>query len=269
MKTKKEKQKSSSASQADKKVVKPVAATDGPLQNVADAKVTRRTLMKGTAAVAAVVGVSTVAMNGRNLREQGSTTSSASTSQSSTQSYVTITASQTNTATVPPNPPVTTTDPFGVRTITLNVNGANINVNVAPRTMLVDVLRDTMGFIATKKACNRMSCGFCTVLIDGVPHESCQLMAVRMVGHTIVTSEIAKNDPVVNALQQAWVAEDGGQCCYCGPGNIMSATALLKSNPNPTVPQIKAALSGNLCRCGNYTQIIAAVQAAAKSLGGA
>jgi aerobic-type carbon monoxide dehydrogenase small subunit (CoxS/CutS family) len=182
---------------------------------------------------------------------------------------VTITPSQTNTATVPPSPPIVATNPFATRTITLNVNGTNYNVNVAPRTMLVDVLRDDLSLIATKKACNRASCGVCTVLVDGVPHESCHVMAIRMVGHNIVTSEIAKADPVVNALQQAWVTEDGGQCNYCGPGNIMAATALLKSNPNPTVPQIKAALSGNLCRCGNYVQIIAAVQAAAKNLGGA
>jgi aerobic-type carbon monoxide dehydrogenase small subunit (CoxS/CutS family) len=244
----------------------PVRAIGSELTKVADTKVSRRTLMKGTAAVAAVVGVSSVAMSGRKIREQGSTTSSAS---SSTQSYVTITPTATNTATVPPAPPILATNPFATRTVTLNVNGTNYNVIVAPRTMLVDVLREDLDLIATKRPCNRMSCGACTVLVDGVPHESCTLMAIRMVGHNIVTSEIAKADPVVNALQQAWVTADGGQCNYCGPGQIMAATALLKSNPNPTVPQIKAALSGNLCRCGNYMHIIAAVQLAATNLGGA
>jgi aerobic-type carbon monoxide dehydrogenase small subunit (CoxS/CutS family) len=264
MKTNKDKRKSPSSSQADKKIVKPVEAAGGPLQDVANAKVTRRTLIKTTAAVAAVVGVSSVTtMSGRNIREQsGSSTSS-------TQSYSTISPTQTNTAVVPPAPPITTTDPFGVRTVTLNVNGANYNVSVAPRSMLADVLRDDLGLIATKKTCNRASCGSCTVLIDGAPHEACSVFTVRMPGHAIVTAEIAANDPVVSALQQAWVTQDGGQCNYCGPGNIMAATALLKSNPNPTVPQIKAALSGNLCRCGNFVQIIAAVQAAAKALGGA
>jgi aerobic-type carbon monoxide dehydrogenase small subunit (CoxS/CutS family) len=263
MKSSKGKKKSPSSSQADKKIVKPVASTGGPLQDVANVKLTRRALIKSTATAAAVVGVSSVTMSGRSVREQsGSSTSS-------TQSYATITPSQTNTATVPPAPPTTTTDPFGARTVTLNVNGTSYNVIVAPRSMLADVLRDELGLIATKKTCNRASCGSCTVLIDGEPHEACSVMTVRMVGHNITTSEIGKNDPVVNALQQAWVTEDGGQCNYCGPGNIMTATALLKSNPNPTVPQIKAALSGNLCRCGNYVQIIAAVQAAAKSLGGA
>ena len=269
MKVKKERRKSPSVSQAEKKAVKPVEVTSGPLQSIADAKVSRRTVMKGGVAVAAVVGVSSVALSGRRIREQGSTSSTSSSATATTQSYVTITPSQTNTATVPPSPPLVTTDPFGIRTITLNVNGTNYNVNVAPRTMLVDVLRDDLSLVATKKTCNRASCGACTVLVDGVPHESCHVMALRMVGHTILTSEMAKGDPVVNALQQAWVTEDGGQCNWCGAGQIMAATALLKSNPSPTVPQIKAALSGNLCRCGNYVQIIAAVQTAAKNLGGA
>jgi len=263
MKTSKGKKKVASSSIAEKKAVKPVEPTGGLIQGVADAKVSRRTLLKGTATAAAVVGVSAVGLQSVNLtpsKEQSASTST---------SYSTISPTVTNTATVPPNPPITTTDPFGVRTVTLTVNGTNYNVNVAPRSMLADVLRDELGFIATKKTCNRASCGSCTVLIDGQPHEACHVMTVRLAGHSIVTAEIATKDPVVNALQQAWVTEDGGQCNYCGPGNIMAATALLRSNPNPTVPQIKAALSGNLCRCGNYVQIIAAVQAAAKTLGGA
>jgi aerobic-type carbon monoxide dehydrogenase small subunit (CoxS/CutS family) len=135
--------------------------------------------------------------------------------------------------------------------------------------MLVDVLRNSLGLTATKKACGRMECGACTVLIDGAPHEACTYIALRAVGHSIVTSEIATNDPVVNSLQQAWVTADGAQCGYCGPGQIMAAAALLKSNPNPTVDEIKAALNGNLCRCGNYPHIILAVQLAATNLGGA
>jgi len=157
-----------------------------------------------------------------------------------------------------------------MRTITLNVNGTNYNLNVEPRSMLVDVLRDSMGLIGTKRPCNRMECGACTVLIDGVAHESCGVMAIRAVGHNITTVEIATADPVVNALQQAWVTADGAQCGFCGPGYIMSATALLKANTGhvPTLAQIKDACSGNLCRCGNYPHIIAAIQLAAKNLGG-
>lgn len=255
MKTSKDKSK-------DKNVVRPVEATGGAIDQVVNTKISRRSLLKGTATAAAVVGVSAATLT--NMRLQPKKEQSASTS-----SYSTISPTQTNTGTVPPAPPVTTTDPFGVRTVTLSVNGTSYNVAVAPRSMLADVLRDDLGLIATKKACNRATCGACTVLIDGAPHEACTVMTVRMVGHSIMTAEIAKNDPVVNALQQAWVTEDGGQCNYCGPGAIMAATALLKSNPNPTVAQIKAALSSNLCRCGNYVQMIAAVQAAATSLGGA
>jgi aerobic-type carbon monoxide dehydrogenase small subunit (CoxS/CutS family) len=265
MKSRKDKSRLSSASQADKRVVKPVQAAGGVVGQVADAKVTRRTLLKGTATAAAVVGVSAVTLSNMQLQPKLEQSTSTST-------YAQITPTQTNTGTVPAAPPITTTDPFGARTVTLNVNGTNYSLAVTPRSMLADVLRDNLGLIATKKVCNRASCGACTVLIDGAPHEACHEMTLRVAGHTILTAEIgaAKTpDPVVAALQNAWVAQDGGQCNYCGPGNIMAATALLKSNPKPTVPQIKAALSGNLCRCGNYVQIIAAVQAAAATLGGA
>jgi aerobic-type carbon monoxide dehydrogenase small subunit (CoxS/CutS family) len=265
MNVKKERKKGSSLSQrakTDSKIsVKPAAGVGSAISDVANTKVSRRTLLKGTATAVAVVGVSSVAMRSMQfepLKEQSSSTSTASTS--------TI---QTNTATLPAPAPVMPTDAFSMRTITLNVNGTNTNVLVEPRSMLVDVLRDTMGLIATKRPCNRMECGACTVLIDGVPHESCGVLAMRAVGHTIMTAEIAAKDPVVNALQQAWVTADGAQCGFCGPGFIMSSTALLKANPNPTVADIKEALSGNLCRCGNYVHIIAAVQLAAKNLGGA
>ncbi len=217
--------------------------------------------MKGTAAAAVVVGVSTFAMNAPKVKEQGSSASSTS--------YVTISPTQSVTTTIAPPAPTVAATPFDARTITLNVNGTDYTPTVEPRRMLVDVLREDLALIATKKPCDRMCCGGCTVLIDGVPHESCTILAVRAVGHTIVTSEITTGDAVVNALQQAWVTADGGQCSYCASGQIMAATYLLKTNTNPTVPEIKAALSGNICRCGNYLHIIEAVQSAAASLGGA
>lgn len=231
---------------------KPTLESEGLVESIANTKISRRSFIKGSVTAASAVGVASVLGIGA----------------ASAANYVTISPTKTNTATVPPQVPLLPVDPFALRTVTLNVNGTDYNVNVEPRDMLVDVIRNDLGLIATKKSCNRMQCGICTVLIDGVPRESCQVMALRAVGHKIVTSEIAQGDPVVNALQQAWVTEDGGQCTYCGPGQIMAATALLKSNTNPTIPQIKAALSGNLCRCGNYMHIIAAVQAAAKNLGG-
>lgn len=223
---------------------------------IVNAQVSRRTMLKGSATAAAVVGASVVGMKLPRLK-QSSTTSSSTT----TTTAVTTTA--------PPQTAVVATTPFGMRTITLNVNGTNYNVNVYPRSMLVDVLRESMNLIATKRPCNRNECGACTVLIDGKAYESCNFLAIRAAGHTILTGEGGASDKVVSALQQAWVTADGGQCTFCGPGMINAAAALLKQNSNPSISDIKAGLSGNLCRCGNYTHIINAVQLAATNLGGA
>ncbi|MDG6901384.1 MAG: (2Fe-2S)-binding protein [Nitrososphaerota archaeon] len=177
-----------------------------------------------------------------------------------------------------PAQPVANTDPFAAQQITINVNGTEQSLLVEPRDTLANILRDKLGLIGTKMGCNRMSCGSCTVLVDGAPTESCQYLALWAAGKSVTTVEAgllaptlnpkATPDPVIGALQNAWVQQDGGQCAFCSPGNIMSATALLKQNPNPTVDDIKTALSGNLCRCGNYPNIIASVQLAAKNLGG-
>ena len=162
----------------------------------------------------------------------------------------------------------TTTDPFAAQTITLNVNNKSYQVAVEPRDMLNNVLRDFLGLIGTKRPCNRMECGGCTVLIDGVPHMSCTYMALHAVGKQILTVEGTSVEPVLSALQNAWVQADGGQCSYCQPGQIMSATALLKQDSNPSVDDIKLSQSGNICRCGNYAGIIAAIQLAAQNLQG-
>ncbi len=215
---------------------------------VMKSKVSRRTFLKGSVTAAAVVGISTavVTNGGRSL---------AATSQ-----------------------PTTNADPFAVQSITLNVNGTNYPVTVEPRDMLVNVIRDNIGLTGTKRPCNRQECGGCTVLIDGTPFNSCNYIALRAQGKSILTTEggvasTAKGapppDPVIAALHIGFVQEDGGQCSYCSPGQIMAAASLLKRNTNPTADEIKAAQSGNLCRCGNYLNIIRSVQAAAKSLGGA
>jgi aerobic-type carbon monoxide dehydrogenase small subunit (CoxS/CutS family) len=162
----------------------------------------------------------------------------------------------------------TPTDPFAARLISLNVNGNTMSVQVEPRSMLVDVLRDTMGLIAIKRSCNRMSCGGCTVLIDGQPFEACTYLAIRAVGHSILTPEIAAKDPVINALQLAAPIADMAQCGYCSPGIIMAVTPLLRQNTNPSVADIKTALSGNICKCGNYMHIINTVMLAAQNLRG-
>lgn len=220
---------------------------DSILNGVVKERVSRRTFLKGSVAAGAVVGLGAV----------GATSGS----------FAATTTTQT-----------TSNDPFASQQITLNVNGSDYPVTVEPRDMLVNVIRDDIGLTGTKRPCNRQECGGCTVLIDGVPYNSCNYIALRAQGKKILTTEggVASTtkdapapDPVIAALHSAFVQEDGGQCAYCSPGQIMAATALLKQNTNPTVDEIKAAQSGNLCRCGNYLNIIRSVQAAAQALGGA
>jgi aerobic-type carbon monoxide dehydrogenase small subunit (CoxS/CutS family) len=160
-------------------------------------------------------------------------------------------------------------DPFADRTVTLNVNQKNYALSIPPRSMLVNVLRENIGLIGTKRPCNRMECGGCTVLINGVPVYSCTYLAVRANNQPILTVEGGSVDKTLATIQQAWVPADASQCGYCQPGRIMAATALLKNNANPTVPEIQSGLEGVLCRCGTYVNVIAAVQAAATTLGGA
>ncbi|MDG6914282.1 MAG: (2Fe-2S)-binding protein [Nitrososphaerota archaeon] len=213
-----------------------------------DSKMNRRTFLKTSAISAGVVGLGGIALSAGN----------------------TTTVLETPTASVPAT---SNSDPFASQTVTLNINGTNYQVGVEPRDMLNNVLRDYLGLIGTKRPCNRGECGGCTVLIDDVPHMSCTYPAFRAVGHSIITVEgynipNSNESKVLNALQLAWVQEDGGQCSGCQPGQIMSATALLLNNPNPTVDEIKTAMSGNICRCGNYAGIIASIQTAAQNLQG-
>jgi aerobic-type carbon monoxide dehydrogenase small subunit (CoxS/CutS family) len=153
--------------------------------------------------------------------------------------------------------------------IKLSVNGKDYYATVEPRDMLVNVIREQLGLTGTKRPCNRMECGGCTVLIDDKPYYSCTYLAIRAQGKKILTVEGSGVEPVLSALQNAWHEMDASQCGYCQEGQLMSATALLKSNPNPTVDEIKAGMSGNLCRCGTYMNIIEAIQLASKSLRGA
>jgi aerobic-type carbon monoxide dehydrogenase small subunit (CoxS/CutS family) len=201
---------------------------------VVNTKLSRRTFLKAGAASAAVLGLSTVA-----IKSQAATG-----------------ASQ--------NATTTTTDPFASVPITLNVNGKNYSTTVEPRDMLVNVLREHLLLTGTKRPCNRMECGGCTVVIDGQAFMSCTYIALRAQGKQILTVEAT--DPVLQALQTAWVPNDASQCGYCQPGRLMSATALLKNNPNPTEGDILTGIEGNLCRCGTYLNVLAAVQQAAKGL---
>lgn len=149
--------------------------------------------------------------------------------------------------------------------ITLNVNGADHQIEVDHRWTLLRVLRDVLGLTGAKRGCDRGECGACTVLVDDSPVCSCSMLAVQVSDRRIRTVEALGESGDLNVLQQAFLAEDGGQCGFCTPGFIMSATALLESNARPTDDEIKAALVGNICRCNAYGRIIKSVKAAASS----
>jgi isoquinoline 1-oxidoreductase alpha subunit len=145
--------------------------------------------------------------------------------------------------------------------ISFNVNGKNQTVDVAPDTPLLWVLRDTLGMTGTKFGCGKALCGACTVHLNGMAIRSCQTPIGSVAGQKVTTIEGLG----MNKVQQAWVALDVPQCGYCQPGQIMSATALLLMNKNPSDADIDAAMSGNICRCGTYPRIRAAIKAAAKA----
>src|SRR5919197_4555487 len=154
------------------------------------------------------------------------------------------------------------------RLITLNVNGQDRRVDVAPNQTLAMVLRYSLGLTGTKIGCDRAECGACTVLIDGVPHYSCSYLAHRARGKKIVTIE-GLADPVTGKLhpvQQGVVEEQGFQCAFCMPGFVMAATGYLKTNPNPTRQELAHGVSGNLCRCQDYDKILTALMRGAELL---
>jgi xanthine dehydrogenase YagT iron-sulfur-binding subunit len=147
-------------------------------------------------------------------------------------------------------------------TIDLLVNGSKRKVLVEPRWSLVYVLREVLGLTGTKIGCERGECGACTVLIDGKPRYSCMTLAVEAVGHEIATVEGLLNGDKLGPVQQAFAEEDAMQCGFCTPGQIMAVEGLLRSNPNPTIDEIRIGVSGNLCRCAVYQNIF---KAAAKA----
>ncbi|MCP5196921.1 MAG: (2Fe-2S)-binding protein [Gammaproteobacteria bacterium] len=148
---------------------------------------------------------------------------------------------------------------------TLTVNGQKYDIDVPPDTPLLWVLRDTLGLTGTKYGCGLAICGACTVHVNGNPMRSCVLPISAVAGSQITTIETSENR-LVQALQQSWIKQEVSQCGYCQPGQILSAAALLASNPRPTDADIDAALSGNLCRCATYVRIRAAIHDTAKTL---
>ncbi len=149
-------------------------------------------------------------------------------------------------------------------TISLLVNGSVRKVLVEPRWTLVYVLREVLGLTGAKIGCERGECGACTVLIDGKPRYSCMTLAVEAEGHTITTIEGLLEGDKLGPVQQAFADEDAFQCGFCTPGQIMAVEGMLRSNPNPTLEQIRTGVSGNLCRCGTYKHIFNAVARASE-----
>lgn len=148
----------------------------------------------------------------------------------------------------------------------LKVNGKQLSVDVDPSTPLLWVLRDHLHLIGTKYGCGAGACGACTVHLNGNALRSCQLPISAVGTQAITTIEgIAPSATEMHPVQKAWLELDVAQCGYCQTGQIMSAVALLKRNPNPTETEIEAAMTGNICRCGTYIRIKAAIQKAAKS----
>ena len=163
----------------------------------------------------------------------------------------------------------------GPTNVSLNINGVSRTVQVEPRTTLVNVLRGVghrplppdQALTGAKIGCDRGSCGACTVLVDGKAVYSCMMLAIDAQGRKITTVEgLAKGGKLSN-VQEAMVQHDGYQCGYCTPGFVMSLTGLLNEKPNPTLDDVKMAVSGNTCRCGTYPRIFEAALAAAKKKG--
>jgi xanthine dehydrogenase YagT iron-sulfur-binding subunit len=149
--------------------------------------------------------------------------------------------------------------------ITLNVNGEERRLQVAPGTTLLNALRDRLGLTGTKKGCGLGQCGACTVLVDGRRVVSCLTLAVMNRGREITTIEGLASDGRLDRLQAAFVEHDAFQCGYCTPGQIMSATGLIAEGKAVDEAEIREGMSGNLCRCGAYPNIVAAVRSVARS----
>jgi len=151
-------------------------------------------------------------------------------------------------------------------TLEMVLNGDKASVDVEPGDLLANVLRDQLGLIGTKIACGEGECGACTVLVDGRSVTSCIYPALKAQGREVTTIEGLGEDGQLHPIQQAFVDKTAPQCGYCIPGMVMSAKALLDENPHPTREEVEAGISGNLCRCTGYYQIVEAIELAAHRL---
>jgi isoquinoline 1-oxidoreductase subunit alpha len=151
----------------------------------------------------------------------------------------------------------------------INVNGRSVVVDAPSEMPLLWVIRDVLGLTGTKFGCGMGVCGACTIHVDGQALRSCVTPLIAATGKRVMTIEALGNEVLGRRLQDAWLESGVPQCGYCQPGQLMSASALLRATPKPTDVEIDAAMSGNLCRCGTYTRIRAAIKSAAESTAGA
>ncbi|MDD5009957.1 MAG: (2Fe-2S)-binding protein [Syntrophorhabdaceae bacterium] len=152
------------------------------------------------------------------------------------------------------------------KVITMNVNGREYEIAVAPNRTLTQVLREELGLLGTKEGCGIGDCGACTVILDGRPVNSCLVLAVQANGSQVATIEGVAEDQNLHPVQQAFVDHGAIQCGFCTPGMVLSAKSLLERNPHPTELEVREAISGNLCRCTGYQKIVEAVQAASRTM---
>jgi xanthine dehydrogenase YagT iron-sulfur-binding subunit len=150
----------------------------------------------------------------------------------------------------------------------MTVNGVETNLKVAPWTTLLDVLRDHLNLTGTKKGCDHGQCGACTVLVDGRRINSCLTLAVMKDGAKIATIEGLATEAALHPLQQAFIDHDAFQCGYCTPGQICSAVGLIGEGRANSADEVRELMSGNICRCGAYPNIVAAIQQAMDKMGG-
>jgi aerobic carbon-monoxide dehydrogenase small subunit len=156
---------------------------------------------------------------------------------------------------------------MGKQKIRIKVNGTDMEADVESRLLLVHCIRDVFGLTGTHIGCDTTHCGACTVHLDGKPIKSCTLFAVQADGCEITTVEGLEQDGKLHPVQEGFWQEHGLQCGFCTPGMMMTSVALLKEKPNPSEDEIRLAISGNLCRCTGYVNIVKSIQYAAQKLG--
>jgi carbon-monoxide dehydrogenase small subunit len=150
--------------------------------------------------------------------------------------------------------------------ITVKVNGADQSADVEARTLLVHFVRETLALTGTHIGCDTTSCGACTVLLDGVPVKSCTVFAVQADGREVTTVEGLMSNGALHPIQAAFKEEHGLQCGFCTPGMMLTGKALLESNASPTDDEVRWAISGNICRCTGYMNIVKAIQTAGRTM---